>query len=206
MRWTLRIGLLLIVAWVIFAISPYVALYRLSKAVEERNVAEIAERINFRTLRGSLTKQIVGDYLLQADGKEMTGINRQIAAEATATVADPIIAQILTPDVVVDLLDDGWPQQLLRENALSSHFDLSPNSLRKAWNFFVSSELRGFRIIYFSLPADAEPANRYRLQMRLSGLRWRLSGIDLPQALRQRLLDKLPHPNGTGKANVTQAK
>ncbi|WP_112663116.1 DUF2939 domain-containing protein [Microvirga flavescens] len=194
MRWTLRIGLLLFFAWVIFAISPYVALYRLAKAVERRNVAEISERVNFRALRGSLTKQLVGDYIQQASaGKELSTLSRQIAAEATATVADPIIAQLLTADVLVDLLDDGWPQQLVEENTRALRFDMSPGSLRKAWDLFMSSETRGFRIIYFTLPAKAEPAERYRLQMRLSGLRWRLSGIELPPTLRQKLIARLPH-------------
>lgn len=193
MRWTLRLGLFVVAVWLLFAASPYVALYRLSRAIEARDVAEIAERINFRTLRISLARQLVSDYIERLDGKkEISAINRQLAAEATVSVADPVIAQLLTPATLIDLLDDGWPQQLVSDNTENLRFDLSLNSLRKAWKFYVSSETRGFRMIYFTVPVDATSANRYRIQMRLSGFRWRLSGIDLPLALRQKLLDRLP--------------
>ena len=37
MRWTLRISFLLLLAWAIFLVSPFVALYDLSKAVQAKD-------------------------------------------------------------------------------------------------------------------------------------------------------------------------
>ena len=67
MRWTLRISFLLFLAWAIFMVSPFVALYDLSKAIEARDMDRITERVNFNALRVSLARQILGEYLKTQD-------------------------------------------------------------------------------------------------------------------------------------------
>ncbi len=47
MRWTFRIFFVLFIAWAIFMVSPFAALYDLAKAVERRDVTRIKERVNF---------------------------------------------------------------------------------------------------------------------------------------------------------------
>ncbi|MBM6592398.1 DUF2939 domain-containing protein [Microvirga pudoricolor] len=200
MRWTFRICLLLLAAWIVYAASPYVALYGLSRAVERRDADAIAQHINFRAFRLSLTKQLVGEYLDRTNRtRDLSAFDKKLASEAGATVADPIVAQLLTPATLVDLLNDGWPQEVLQEApdgpAPAPAPALGPafSSIGKALRLYASSEAHGFRTMIFTVPVDAAPQDRYRLQMRLSGFRWRLSGVDLPASLLEKLADRIPH-------------
>ena len=62
MRWVMRSLVALVVAWAIFLMSPYVVFYRLAKAVEAKDVAILTERVNFRAVRISLSRQIASAY------------------------------------------------------------------------------------------------------------------------------------------------
>jgi hypothetical protein len=199
MRWTLRISFLLLLAWAIFMVSPFVALYSLAKAVEARDIARIEERVNLQAVRISLSKQLVADYLVaMGRGKELEGIDRQVASEVGATLADPLVAELITPAALIDLLADGWPEGVVSqpkraaEAAEAAGFSFDFGSLGKAFELFVKSESRGFRNIYIPLPPDKAPGDGFRVHLRLSGTTWRLTGIELPRALRRSLVRKLP--------------
>ena len=89
MRWTVRIGFLALVAWAIFVVSPFLALYRLAGAVKAQDVAEIRERVDFRALRLSLSKQILSEYLRTVGrGQELDAVDRNLATSAGATVGE----------------------------------------------------------------------------------------------------------------------
>jgi hypothetical protein len=55
----------------------------------------------------------------------------------------------------------------------------------------AASRWRGFRNVYFELPPEEPSERRFRLQFRLSRLKWRLIGVDLPEGVRQRLAGEL---------------
>ena len=59
MRWVVRIGAVLGLVWTVYCVSPYVALYRLARAVEARDPEAVRRRINGQALRVSLTRQAV---------------------------------------------------------------------------------------------------------------------------------------------------
>jgi hypothetical protein len=188
MRWTLRISFLLLLAWAIFMVSPFVALYDLSKAVEAKDIGRITERVNFNALRTSLSRQILGEYLKD---QNLEGAERDLATEAGTAVLNPVVAQLVTPEALVDLFEDGWPQRATgRENAASVpvHFDVS--SLKQVWKTFILSESDGFRSVTIPVPADQPKDKQFRLTMRLRGMTWCLSGLDLPVALREELIKR----------------
>lgn len=192
MRWMVRIGLALLVGWVVFAVSPYVALYNLARAVEARDVAAIRERVNFRAVRLSITKQIVTDYLVSiGKGRELSASDRSLAAGVGATIADPLVAKLVTPEALLDLLDDGWPEGVVPGKPPGSG-GLGVNALKDAWRVFAASETRGFRVVRVPLPPEKPPEEQFRLQLRFQHLAWRLTGVELPAALRQRLVKELP--------------
>jgi hypothetical protein len=197
MRWTLRISFILLLAWAIFMVSPFVALYSMAKAVRARDLARIEERVNFQALRLSISRQLVTDYLIAVGrGKELEGFNRQVAAEVGASLADPLVAELVTPQAVLDLLDDGWPQGVATgDGAAPAAISFDLDGLKKALTLFVRSESRGFRNIYIPFPPDASVQERFRLHLRLSGTTWRLTGVELPARLRQELVRKLPRGN-----------
>ncbi|MBJ6126214.1 DUF2939 domain-containing protein [Microvirga splendida] len=184
MRWTLRISFLLLLAWAIFMVSPFVALYDLSKAVRTKDVARITERVNFNALRASLARQILGEYLKTQDISER---DRQLAERAGATTLNPVLEELVTPQALIDLLGDGQLQQIQREGMGGTEIGFDPGSLGQAWRIFILSESQGFRAITIPLTPDEPRDRQFRVTLRLSGTTWRLTGIDLPASLREEL-------------------
>jgi len=74
---------------------------------------------------------------------------------------------------------------------------LTTANLKRIWSL---SEWRGFRAFLVKLPQGGaeEPL---QLQFRLAGLTWRLSGIDLPQDLKDRLVRDLAARQTAAKSN-----
>jgi len=199
MRWIVRIGSVLLVAWIGFMASPFIALQSLARAVEARDAEAIAARVNFKALRASLTKQIVDAYLA-ANGRaqEIVAGHRSLAAAAGATIVDPLVRDLLSPEALIDLLDDGWPQAktgAAPADLAGTRLDIGWASLRAAGRPFLASETRGFRQIFIPIPPERPEEERFILHWRLSGTTWRLMGVDLPASLRQRLIRDLPRPS-----------
>lgn len=184
MRWTFRISFFLLLAWGIFTVSPFVALYDLSKAVEAKDVSRISERVNFNALRVSLARQILGEYLKTQD---LGPLDQQVAAQAGAVTLNPVLEELVTPQALIDLLEDGQLQQI-EGKASAAPITFDPGSLRKAWQIFIASESQGFRAITIPLTPDVPKDRQFRVSMRLSGITWRLIGIDLPSPLRDALI------------------
>lgn len=188
MRWTLRISFLLFLAWAIFLVSPFVALYDLSKAVEARDIDRITERVNFNALRTSLSRQILGEYLKDQD---LEGAERDLATEAGAAVLNPVIEELLTPEALADLFEHGWLERTVgrpETAAVPLRFDIA--SLKEAWRTFLFSESQGFRIITIPIPVDQPKDQQFRITMRLKNTTWRLSGVELPDPLREELVKR----------------
>ncbi|HZH12482.1 MAG TPA: DUF2939 domain-containing protein [Microvirga sp.] len=188
MRWTLRISFLLFLAWAIFMVSPFVALYDLSKAVEARDIDRITDRVNFNALRTSLSRQILGEYL---KGQDLEGAEKDLATEAGAAVLNPVIEQLLTPESLADLFEHGWPEKAVGPSEATTvplRFEI--DALREAWRTFLFSESQGFRIVIVPVPVDRPKDQQFRITMRLRNTTWRLSGIELPAALREELVKR----------------
>ncbi len=187
MRWTFRISFLLLLAYAIFLVSPFVALYDLSKAVQAKDVARITERVNFNALRVSLARQILGEYLKTQDLSER---DRQLAAQAGATAGNPFLEELVTPQALIDLLEDGQLERIQREGAGAQAIGLDPGSFQQVWRIFIMSEAQGFRAITIPLTPDEPRDQQFKVTFRLSGTTWRLTGIDLPGTLREELIKR----------------
>jgi hypothetical protein len=185
MRWTLRITFLLFLAWAIFMVSPFVALYDLGKAVEAKDLERITERVNFNALRTSLSRQILREYLKHEDLDE---VEQDFATQAGAAVLNPVIEELVSPQALVDLLEDGWPQQAtIGSGTTVPPLRLDFSSLKQAWQTFIGSESQGFRAVTIPLPANVSKDKQFHVTMRLRNTTWRLSGIELPVHLRDEL-------------------
>lgn len=106
--WLTVLAVLLL--WIAYGLSPYVALYRLSQAVQAHDAAAVAQRVNFRTLRLSLTKQALAAAVdAIAARRDLSARERTILTEASGALAEPLVESLVTPETLIDLLDDGWP-------------------------------------------------------------------------------------------------
>jgi hypothetical protein len=192
MRWILGIAVAALVAWAAFLASPFVALHRLAKAVEAQDLAQISARVNVRALRLSLSKQIASEYLRTLGrSRELDALDRDLAASAGATLVDPLVAQLVTPEALVALLQGRLPAGAAASPA-GAGISLDVGSLGAAVRTFMASQSRGFRNIFIPLPDGRPKAEQVRLHLRLTGTTWRLLGVELPQPVVSALVKQLP--------------
>jgi signal transduction histidine kinase len=200
MRWTLRAFALLAALWIAFVAWPFFALYELAAAIQNRDGTTVARRINVPAVRQSLTGQIAATYLRITGREARLGVlTRGVAVAAATSVADPIVAKLLSTDALLELLHSGWPKHVLSEEPAtvwgapgqgSIVQGLTSLSFGNLWRVFVQSE-QGLRRFDVGVPIDAPPARRLKLQFRLTHWVWKLAGIELPEELRVRLAREL---------------
>jgi Protein of unknown function (DUF2939) len=202
MRWLFRSLVVLALAWVVFILSPYVAFYKLAKAVQAKDVAAITERVNFSAVRISLSRQIASAYAkATGGGKQESSPVGQVAVSAGTAAIDPLIAPYMTPQAIIDLLTTGAPDAAPKgvpdaapPSSLGGGLQPFELSLDRFKELFFASESRGFRGFAVALPPGQPPEERFRLIFRLTGpsrgFTWRLVGLELPARLRDRLVQQ----------------
>src|SRR2546428_4120286 len=113
----LLIGLGALVAlWLVYATSAFLAPYRLADMVQKRDIAGLSERVDFPVLRRSISAQVVRKYL-QLTGKELRpgSIAEQFAVGVGVVIADPIVAKLVTPEALIELLQSGGASSVLQD-------------------------------------------------------------------------------------------
>jgi hypothetical protein len=175
----------LVIAWGVYLVSPYYALYRLGRAVEAGDVDEVARRVNLRALRYSLARQ-VGNELAAREPAGIAGVDAQVAAAAAFVLADPLLDSAAKPEGLIRLLrtsPTGDPT--------GTAFGSRSVGIEDLDDFLASSSWRGFRNVYVTLPPDEPRASRFRLQLRLGNGRWRLVSLELPPQVIRRIATDL---------------
>ena len=185
MRWVLWISFFLGLLLGIYFASPFIALHRIATAVETRDAVAVTERIDFPALRRSFTKQIVATYL-KLTGKKLPlgAIGRTFAF----SVADPIVARLMTVIALLDLLAKGDAG-----NGVKVQIDRAPfssASLKSIWQLWLNSHQWG-RNFYVYLPPDGARNEQFRVHLRLSRWRWKFVGVDLPESMKEQLAQEL---------------
>lgn len=190
MRWTIGIGTIALVLWLAYSVWPFFAVYRLASAVQARDVAAVNELVNFPALRGSLTRQIARTYL-RITGKigQPGSILEQFAVGVGASVADPIVAKLISPDALLDLLQNGRPAGVFSDNVPSIQ-GLSSDALGNVWRAYTNSEL-GIARFFITVPVDKQPEESFRLGFCLTDWTWKLCSADLPEQLQLRLAQEI---------------
>ena len=190
MRSTIKIGAAVLVLWLAYAVWPFFGVYRLVGAVQARDAAALSERVDFVALRRSLTTQIATAYLrLTGKAGRPGSIVEQFTVGVAASVADPIVAKLVSPESLLDLLHTGRPSGVAADN-LPSIEGLGAQALGSAWRLYLNSEL-GIGRFFISLPVDKPPAERFRLGFCLTGWTWKLCGVELPEQLQIRLAQEI---------------
>ena len=190
MRWTIGISTSLLVLWLAYAVWPFFTVYRLASAVQARDVAAVNALVDFPALRGSLTAQIVRTYLRMTGKAGRPGsILEQFAVGIGASVADPIVAKLISPDALLDLLQNGRPSGVFSDNVPPIE-GLSSGALGNVWRVYANSEL-GIARFFVAVPVDKPPLASFRLGFCLAGWRWKLCSAELPEQLQLRLAQEI---------------
>lgn len=182
---------ILIALWGGWSAWPFAGLYDLARAAQSGDVERIEQRVDFASLGRSLSGQIVQTYARLAGVPAGPG---SLLAGVASAVADPIIARLLTRVALAELVQNGWPKSALGDPPA----DLQRpnwNALGDVWQLYANSEygIGEFRI---RLPVAAPRERQFRIRLALRGLTWKLSGIDLPQDLQERLARELIKQQG----------
>jgi len=173
-----------------FLAAPFVGLAHLRAAVEARNAAALSERVDFSRLRQSLGEQIVATYLqISGKGAQLGRMGTAMASHAAASLADPLLADLVNPETMLDLLAGRG----VASASLKLPAGLGPlpkHAFGSLWGVFANSEY-GFGNFYVSLPAQAAATERFRLRLQVLQWNWKLTAIGLPEHLRIELAKEL---------------
>ncbi len=190
MRTTILISAVLLAVWLAYAASRFFAVYDLLWIVQERNLAELPARVDFPAVRRSLTPQIVRTYLRISGRTGQSGsVAEQLAVSVGASLADPLVSKLVSPEAFVELLRTGGPSDVFSED-IPSVEGFSSEGLKNLWRVYANSEL-GIARFFLDVPVDKPQQETFRLQFCLKNWTWRLCGVELPELLQLRLAQEV---------------
>jgi Protein of unknown function (DUF2939) len=182
---------LMLVGGVLFFTLPLVDFSRFATAVESDNTVALDNRIDPNRLGRSLAPQIVWTYLEKTGRMNVLGRTvSSLVAGASASLADPIMGELVTPQALVSLLTSA---QLNSGNLRiqSTLVPLPKGSMGSLWSVFQHAEY-GIGKLTVNLPVSASTSHdQYRVHLELLQWNWKLVAMDLPQNVREQLADEL---------------
>jgi Protein of unknown function (DUF2939) len=171
---------------------PFFDLRALAAALQAGDVTAINEEVDYTRLRRSFTEQIIGAYLRVTGRASQLGALAPLATAVGASIVDPWVSQIISPENLARLLRGGTvPSEL---GPVSFKFGDLPSTLNLAWDAWLGSEYWFGRFSIW-LPPGASQANQFRLRMQLLQWHWKVTGIDLPEKLRDEIAGALAKRN-----------
>jgi len=190
MKRSLLVLFAIILALGIYAASPYLGLRRIISAVHARNALALSDSVDFDRLRVSLTGQVVERYL-QLTGRtaRLGSIGNVFAVAIGTSIADPIVAQILNPEGLIDLLEKG--DAISGSQQIAFQFGPFSNpGIGSVWDALSNSDY-GLGRFFISLPTSVPPRDQFRLELQMLQWQWKLISIGLPEQLRTQLAAQL---------------
>jgi hypothetical protein len=184
--------LLLLVLLVGYWAWPFFGLRALADALQAGDVRTINEKIDYTRLRRSFTEQIIGAYLRVTGRASKLGGLSPLATAVGASIVDPWVSQIVNPENLAQLLRGGTVSSEL--GPVSFRFGNLPSTLNLAWDAWLSSEY-WFNRFSVWLPPDVSQTDQFRLRMQLLQWRWKVTGLDLPEKLRDQIARELARKN-----------
>lgn len=186
MKKTIAALLILFAVWLAWSAWPFLALYDLVRAAQAADAGRIEQRVDFPELRRSLSSQMVQAYA-RVTGKKLDGGGLMMGV--ASAFADPFIEKLLSPQALTDMLKNGWPREIIAERP-EGFEGLDLNTLGTALQLYFASDygIGEFRV---PVPVNYPAARQFRIRLALSEGTWKLSGLDLPHALQDRLAREL---------------
>jgi hypothetical protein len=186
MRWFAATLCALLVGLAIYLASALVSLGGLVEAARAGDGAGVLARTDTVRLRHSLVEQIVAGYLKQLGrDRPIKPLERALANTYGSTVADALIAKLLTEENLTRMLNKGTigpDGSAIANMQRLSELDTSKLAMLRRVSPVKLAELQ-IRL------GDAADSGAVRLHFEGDG--WKLSGIELPDAAVQTLAQSL---------------
>ncbi len=186
-RWIWIVATLVVVGLAYWA-WPLIGAAQLAQAVQTGNAVAVTDRVDIDRLRRSLARQIATAYLdTSGRGKKMGSFGRSIAGAAVTTVADPYVAELLTPENLTALLAHGRVNRITlgqQSVAVKGEIPTFTGLLNGNWLSLATNSYFD-QISDFVIPVDLGHGvdDQYGVHMHRDGLTWKLGGLDLPATL-----------------------
>ena len=191
MRKTIASAVVLVILCVGYVAWPFASMFAVVRAAQAGDVAKVQGRVNFPALRRSLAGQIVATYArLNGIRPDPTGLT----VGAVTSFMDPFIEKLMSPVAITELMRSGWPKGVMDERPAGVE-GLDLDSLGNVWQLYLNSDY-GIGEVRTTVPIRAPRDKQYRVQLALSDWTWKLSGLDLPVALQERLVRELMKQQG----------
>ena len=193
MRWFLGIVVTVIVTAAVYYGSALRSLSDLVAATRDGNGAAIVARTDLPRLSSSLSEQIVKAYLDRVGATRRIGAaERMLVSGYGATVADVLVAKVLTPENLTELLKAGQLAETKTSPALTglpSLTDLQKINLLTQFGrvHYINPVKLSIRVSKSKDPEEATAIVLHR-----SSMTWRLAGIDLPRKVLREIAASLP--------------
>ena len=109
-------------------------------------------------------------------------------------VADPVIARLLSRIALAEIVQKGWPTEVLGERPPAFQ-GLNWNALGGIWPLYMNASY-GIGAFRLWIPLDQPRPRQFRIHLALSGWTWKVAGLDLPPELLERLVRELMKQQG----------
>jgi hypothetical protein len=193
MRWFIGIIVTIVVLILIYFGSAAYSLAGLIAAAREGNGAAVIERVNLPSLTRSLTSQIVAAYLERIGAtRRISPMERMLVNTYGATVADAMVAKMLTAEKLTQMLKTG------KLDATPGVPDLAglpavAGLQNEDWLSLLGRvSLVQPALLAIRISTASDPDNYAAINLHYEGLDWKLSGIVLPKAAVRELAASLP--------------
>jgi hypothetical protein len=187
MRKTAATVFILAVVGIGYAAWPIYDLLVLVRAIETRDVDTVTRHVYFGAVRESLTNQIIAAYVRRT-GIQISPLAQSMAASALG-ITDPVVAKLISPEALSELLSAGWPVTVVPDPPPGT-VGITSSTIGTIWQIFANSEY-GIGRFEVSAPAVLPPLQRFRLTFRPLQWRWQLVAVILPETIQNLLSDEL---------------
>jgi len=184
MRKTILTIAVLVLAWIAYLAWPANDLAKFVGAIERGDAAAAARFINMARVRISLIEQVTEAYLQRTGAR-----SGPLVHGAMVSIADPVVAKLISPQALTELLRLGWPRAVLAEPPSDAR-GISLAALGNAWQLFAAAEY-GIGRYEVAVPVSAPPNQAFILQFRLAQWRWQLAAVRMPESIRLLLADEI---------------
>jgi hypothetical protein len=191
MRWFLGGLAAFAIALVIYVGSAILSLNGLVEAARAGDGAAILSRTDLPRLRHSLVDQIVFAYLKRVGrDRPVKPMERLVASTYGATIADAMVGKMLTADNLTQILRDG--------RVAVGETDVN---LQRLSDLDASGVLQKIGRLSFVKPVEfqvrlGDGDDAGGISLHFEGFGWKLSGVQLPAAAIEALVQRLSDKNG----------
>jgi hypothetical protein len=153
----------------LYAASPYYAVWRFREAIRAHDMKALAGQVDFNAVRGSLKQQIRDKFLGALNDKQRERLTQFLRTSENDPL-DQLLDAYLTPEGLAALI--GNPGPIKNATSIPSLPSLNNANEPIDWS--------KFRNAFFTRPREfAVDHEQIRLRFRFKGLAWKLHAIDL---------------------------